>query len=85
MTNERSPDCTHDFDGHLVIATTGDPMDGGIIICQVKGCMFFSTWAPGWHNSDGTDTKLDAKRVPDLFELAELRHQLQTEEPDGIG
>jgi hypothetical protein len=37
--------CQHLFDPHRVIATTGDPMEGGVMVCDVPECMCFSTWS----------------------------------------
>lgn len=69
--------CHHDFNPHKMVATTGDPIDGGVIICQVKGCKCFSTWAVP--QAGGSRERVF---VPDEIELAEIRRQMQTEEPD---
>lgn len=37
--------CGHLFDPHVLIATTGDPMEGGIGLCPEDGCPCFSTWS----------------------------------------
>jgi hypothetical protein len=72
MVTTVNHDCEHEFDDHIVIATTSDPLDGGVIICQVKGCLCTQTW--------GVNTT-PARHVPGPQELDALRQRLQTEEP----
>jgi hypothetical protein len=61
--------CGHAYDPHHVVATTGAPADGGIILCPVPGCPCFRTWG-----FNGAPTV----RVPDEAEVAELRQRLQS-------
>lgn len=67
--------CPHDFDGHAVIATTGDPKKGGIILCRVKRCTCFGTWSVPQLGSTYDDVV-----IPDIDEIDSLRMDLQTEE-----
>lgn len=41
---ETCSQCPHPFDDHLVIATTDDPLAGGVIICPVRDCDCHGTW-----------------------------------------
>lgn len=68
------PRCDHRADPHLVVATNEDPLLGGVVLCQVKGCMCFSTWAPQWVGRDDV-------RIPDDDELNTMRLNLQTDNP----
>ncbi|MFP2909157.1 hypothetical protein ACLESD_29770 [Pyxidicoccus sp. 3LFB2] len=61
--------CGHLFDPHAVVATTGAPEDGGIILCPVPGCRCYRTWG-----FNGAPTV----REPDEAEVAELRRTLQS-------
>jgi hypothetical protein len=65
---EMCPQCGHASDPHALIATTGDPSDGGIMLCPVVGCECFATWG-----IDGGPAKL----VPDRAAIAALREQTQ--------
>lgn len=66
--------CGHPFDEHVLYATGSTPMDGGVMLCPVQGCMCFSTWsAPFVKESKRTDI-----RVPDVDELAAMREVLQS-------
>jgi hypothetical protein len=60
--------CEHPFDPHAMIATSGEPADGGIVLCPVVGCECFATW--GLNNGP-------AKFVPDRFQIAALRERVQ--------
>jgi hypothetical protein len=63
--------CQHPFDPHAMIATTGNPLDGGVMLCPDPGCMCFATWsAPG---SDGRTQVV----LPDAEELAAMRAFIQ--------
>lgn len=71
MTNkadETCPRCPHLFEPHIVVATTGDPMQGGVIICQVKNCGCFATWG-----ADGKPTEF----VPNPEQVDLIRDDLQ--------
>lgn len=59
--------CHHPADPHAVVATTGDPMEGGIILCPTKNCFCFATWAVG----DGVPF------VPEMPAIQEYRDFLQ--------
>lgn len=39
--------CQHNVDGHVLVNTTGDPMEGGIFLCMKPGCECWGTWAVG--------------------------------------
>jgi hypothetical protein len=58
-----------------MIATTGDPMRGGVMLCQVKDCTCYATWSP-----QGVDR--EKVREPDEAELAGMRQALQSEPVD---
>lgn len=64
--------CGHDFDDHACIATTRDPMDGGIILCPREGCRCYSTWSPGFPGQ----SHHEPKHLPDAFELAALHQRI---------
>lgn len=63
--------CPHPFDLHSLISTTGEPMDGGIILCPHPGCDCYSTWGV---------MGMMPVHVPDAEETAELREALQSGE-----
>jgi len=65
--------CSHPFDPHLVIATGETPFDGGIIICNVKGCQCYGTWDVP--QLGGRREDIDE---PDRAELEEMRERMQT-------
>jgi len=71
--------CTHPFDIHALIATTGDPLEGGIILCPVKDCECYATWGCA---ITGDKTSPPPKRIPDRFEIANLRESLQERHAD---
>lgn len=72
MTEESCAQCGHPSGPHAVVATTGDPKEGGVMLCPVKGCMCYATWAlPQLGGSR------DTVRVPDERELAEIRRMVQ--------
>lgn len=58
-----------------MVATTGDPKDGGVVLCPVQGCACYSTWSPSW---PGKDTSTPPVHVPDRFELEMLREHVQS-------
>jgi hypothetical protein len=60
--------CGHAFDPHVIVATTGDQADGGIMLCPVAECECFATWGL----NDGPVTF-----VPDRAEIAALRERFQ--------
>jgi hypothetical protein len=60
--------CGHPFDPHALIATTGEPRDGGVMLCPIPGCECYATWG-----LDGGP----ATHVPDRAEVAALREQVQ--------
>jgi hypothetical protein len=61
--------CAHLFDPHSLVATTGDPMDGGIMLCPEPGCVCYSTWS--------MKPKTPPKLVPDRFQIEAIREQIQ--------
>lgn len=64
------PQCQHPHDPHILIATDlGDPLGGGIIICNLSPCECYATWGVNG---------APANRIPDAAELAHLRADLQT-------
>lgn len=72
---EPCPQCLDPFDDHAMIATTGDPMDGGIILCLVVLCRCFDTWLPS--HPDLAET---APFVPSPEEIDIMRFSLQSPE-----
>lgn len=65
--------CGHAFDPHLMVTTGASPKDGGVMLCNVKGCLCYATWsAPQLGSTRQTI------RVPDDDELARMRKRLQT-------
>jgi len=64
--------CADPFDPHAMIPTGQTNMDGGIILCPVKGCLCLLTW--------GTKNRpADAVAVPNDTIITALRKQLQGE------
>lgn len=72
--------CSHPFSPHHLIATTGDPLEGGIILCPEAGCECFSTWGASF---DGQKSA-KPKRIPDRFETAQLREIIQSDARDTL-
>lgn len=70
MSDETCPQCGHPDGPHALVATTGDPMDGGIMICPVAGCWCYHTW--------GVEGR-EAKRVPNPDETERIRAMIQEE------
>jgi hypothetical protein len=68
--------CGHDFGNHACVATTKDPMNGGIILCPRRGCRCYSTWSP---NYPGQESHMP-RRVPDSEELADLHERIWAQE-----
>jgi hypothetical protein len=64
------PECGHDWGQHDLIATTGDPIDGGIILCPVPGCECYSTWST---DGKGKETVYQ----PPIEEVDLIRAELQ--------
>ena len=71
--------CQHAFDIHALIATTGSPLDGGIILCPIQGCECYATWGCAL---TGNKKSPPPDRVPDRFEIANLREHLQAAHAD---
>lgn len=67
--------CSHSFDAHSVIATTGDPLGGGVILCPVRGCQCYATWAPAVRGESTSGADVDY--IPDRLEIERLREWLQ--------
>ena len=67
-TEDLCSTCGHKFDPHILVGTTGDPQDGGIIVCNLDGCQCYSTW--------GLEGKKPV-RIPDRFELERIREQVR--------
>jgi hypothetical protein len=44
VTDDLCSQCGHLNDPHLMVATTGDPLDGGARLCPEEGCECFATW-----------------------------------------
>ena len=38
-------ECDHPFGDHMLLNRTGDPFDGGDMICPFDGCSCTSTWS----------------------------------------
>ena len=68
MADDLCEHCRHPFDPHVMIATTGDPDDGGMMICPERDCTCVSTWG-----ANGNPAKL----VPAPEEVEELRRRVQ--------
>lgn len=66
--------CGHPFDPHRMIATGATPDQGGIMICNRKGCECFSTWSVPQLGSEREDVY-----VPPAIDIEALREQLQTD------
>jgi hypothetical protein len=64
--------CGHEWDPHLVVATTGDPLEGGVIICHVGGCQCFGTWGLPQLGVTREDVV-----VPDRAEIELMRERFQ--------
>lgn len=62
------PQCPEPFDDHIVMPTSADPLDGGIILCPHKGCECVTMWSPAGR---------DVARIPSDAEVATLRRELQ--------
>jgi len=76
LTDRDCEQCGHPFNPHSLIATTGDPRNGGIILCPVPGCECYSTWGCA---VKGKDKKAPPpERIPDRFEIAHLREVIQS-------
>jgi hypothetical protein len=68
--DESCRQCGHPFDPHAVISTTGDPADGGIVLCPLPGCECYATWG-----LDGGPARV----IPDRVEVELLRERIQSE------
>ncbi len=69
--NQSCQTCDHawGYPGHLNIAPTRDPDDGGIIVCRVQGCDCFHAWF--WRGKS-------QQYGPDAPEVAALRQRFQS-------
>ena len=74
--------CDHPDGPHTLIATTGNPLQGGIILCPVAGCPCFATWttaySPGRPLIPGTGP--EDVFVPPPAEIDMLRATIQRRE-----
>lgn len=67
--------CHHEFDFHVLIATSDDgPLGGGIILCPVMGCECYATWGVAVKGDSQSDPP---KSIPDRAEVAALRERIQ--------
>jgi hypothetical protein len=64
--------CGDDFGEHALINTTGDPMDGGVIICPRRNCMCYSTWSAHYLGQEHHTPK----EIPTPDELTGFRERL---------
>jgi hypothetical protein len=64
--------CGDDFGEHSLIKTTGDVMDGGVVICPRRNCMCYSTWSPHYPGQEA----FVPKDIPTEEELAGFRERL---------
>lgn len=71
-TPELCAQCGHEFDPHVLVTTSEDAVDGGVMLCPVPGCLCWATW--GYQ-------KNPTKRVPDEAEIAALRADIQKPRP----
>ena len=67
-------ECGHPFDPHHLIATKAHVTEGGIILCNIRGCECISSW-----DVPPFSTQRDVL-IPNEEELTRLRRMLQTEE-----
>lgn len=67
--------CAHLYEPHSLVAVTGNPMDGGIILCPEPGCVCYSTWSVP--EAVGGRGKQDIP-TPDRFELERIREVIQS-------
>ena len=70
---EKCRECGHPFDPHIFIPTREMPQQGGIVICQTKGCECLATY-----DFPPISTEADVV-MPTDDELTRLRHILQSE------
>ena len=68
MADDLCPHCQHLVDPHVLIATTDNRDDGGMMICPERDCPCVSTW--------GTNGN-PAKVVPAPEAVEELRRRVQ--------
>jgi hypothetical protein len=68
VTSEQCQQCGHPFDPHAIIATTGEHLDGGIVLCPEPGCECFMTWG---------ENGMPPVHVPGPEEIAQLRRTVQ--------
>lgn len=72
--------CEHPVDPHALLATTGNPLQGGIMLCPVPGCQCFATWSTAYgpeHHPVVPGTGRDDVYVPPPAEIDELRATIQ--------
>jgi hypothetical protein len=65
--------CGDLFDPHVMVPTSEDPRDGGIILCPVKGCQCYATWDAGSGRPE--------VRIPSNHEITKLRENVQAGRP----
>lgn len=73
MSDDFCSRCSHLFDPHLMVTTGSSPTEGGVMLCNVKGCLCYATWS-----APQLGSTRETIRVPDDDELADLRRRLQT-------
>ena len=64
--------CPHADDDHILVASGGSPMNGGIRLCPSYGCKCFATWSP-------SGVAAGDVRIPDNFEVEAIRRRFQEE------
>ena len=75
--------CNHDDGAHTLIATTGNPLQGGIILCPEPSCQCFATWCTAYgpeHRPVIPGTSREDVFVPPPAEIDELRALIQRRE-----
>jgi hypothetical protein len=56
-TPEKCEQCGHDWDPHIFVNSTGDPADGGIIVCPRKDCDCYSTFSVSTEIKDNPEVR----------------------------
>lgn len=70
LNNAPCGQCQHPDGPHVLVATEGDPLYGGIRLCPHPWCQCFATWS---REGAGRDTVT----VPDELEVARIRAGVQ--------
>lgn len=74
MSDAECVRCQHPWNPHAMIAFSGNPADGGIALCPVKGCQCLIVWR--WAAYGRPPPNLPPSEV-----IARLREELQADPP----